>query len=243
MKWWSFSERTAKPHHHPSSSLCLWDLWKHTGWVVFTPALLLHLQSDERSRRRSCCSFCSHSVIFPSQLDQQVYTNWASVQLSLEDFAASQLFFFQSSCVSVLLTDVFCLFNCSEPLRTSKHHLRLQMFGCWRGFFFPIYDLWLVKASDWKNNSLCIVCDNPVIFTASRGGQRAEEETGAADDGEASGTRGHAAGKPESEMFFFIQLLTPSPSCIKLRGWVLRKRSHSLPPSSSSSGVTSVCWL
>lgn len=143
MKWWSFSERTAKPHHHPSSSLCLWDLWKHTGWVVFvTPALLLHLQSDERSRRRSCCSFCSHSVIFPSQLDQQVYTNWASVQLSLEDFAASQLFFFQSSCVSVLLTDVFCLFNCSEPLRTSKHHLRLQMFGCWRGFFFS--NLWLV---------------------------------------------------------------------------------------------------
>lgn len=47
------------------------------------------------------------------------------------------------------------------------------------------------------------MCDNPVIFTASRGGQRAEEETGAADDGEASGTRGHAAGKPESEMVFF----------------------------------------
>lgn len=48
----------------------------------------------------------------------------------------------------------------------------------------------------------CCVWRACAVSSASGGGQRAEEETGAADDGETSGTGGHDGGRPEGTSLY-----------------------------------------
>lgn len=100
-----------------------------------------------RQTKTSCCSllrWCADDVgLFVNkqlhkQFDQQVYTNWDSIQDSLEVFSCSQLFFFQGSCVSAPFSQLLSPFN--KLLTMRKYNLSVQTFG-WFLFVFVFSNL------------------------------------------------------------------------------------------------------